>query len=599
MALESLIDTIGRAYDKIRHRDALVAVWEADRWFDTSHQREAAARIRDFLDAPGLSHVEFVKYACDGYTRYQDWITHLAWDCGAAQICFADGGKPLTDREKTPSAVVCWSAPLGRRSSPVAGEVIDGDTGLLTPDRVNGRFVLTAQPPLEMKRRLLDLKPLAVVSDHLGPGRGYDDETVKWWNAWSDGPDGWYFHANDRPMTGFSLSPAAGRLLRERLAQEPNLKLAAFCESVLYDGEGQNVTAVLPGTDPGREVWIFGHACEIGAHDNASGVAIMIESLLLLNSLIRSGRLPRPRFSIRMITTEECIGMVAFATMRDYLRQRALAGLNIDGAGDFTTPEHPFVFHFGGLSNPSFGWAVGGILVRELQRRAGGEWHITTKRFVPTADDMVGDPNCGIPVAWLGKGKMSLGYHSSADTPAVCSEDSLRFNTLLTATWAYIMASLDADTVAHLLVPAAEWCDRDLVQAGETDAAKLSRWAGSRMFTDLARWDIAPGIYQPFAVRYAPTNSSPLADLPTTGRIYRRRVWGTCTFETLPPEKRKGLSRWSNFTASGLYWTNGTRPLSAVERLARAETDASTDKTLRPAFEAAVEAGTMELTTDT
>ncbi|MGQ9661937.1 MAG: M28 family peptidase [Kiritimatiellia bacterium] len=599
MRLESLIELIAKAYDRIRHWDALVAIWEADRWFDTKHQREAAERIRTFLTVPGIMEVELVEYACDGRTRYQDWITHMAWDCRAAQLGFTDGDKPLADRDRVPAAVVCWSGPLADHRNPVAGEVVDGDAHLpLTAERVNGKFVLTAQPPLVMKQALLDLQPLAVISDHLGPGRGYADDTTKWWNAWSDGPDGWYFNARDKVMAGFSLSTSAGRLLRQRLAQNPNLKLVGFCESKLYEGRGQNVTAVLQGTDPGREVWLFGHACEVGAHDNASGVSILIESLLLLNSLIRSGQLPRPRCSIRVITTEECIGMVAFGTCRDHLRHRVLIGLNIDGAGDISDPDHPFVVHYGGLSNPTLGWPVAGLIIRELQRLAGSDWHISMKRFIPTADDMVADPNCGIPVAWLGKGKTSLGYHSSSDTPSVCSEYSLRFNTLLAAVWAYLMASLDADLAQDLIASACLWIDRNIVRHGETDAAFLSRWAAAKIVRDLARWEIGPALYEPYAARYAPPDAPPLPNLPTEGRTYVRRVWGTCTWETLPPERRKGLSRWSNFIASGLYWTDGQRPLAAVERLARAETEPKSDNGLRFALDACVEAGTMAIRSD-
>lgn len=592
--LRTLIDILNRQYQSQRHRELLVSLWEQERWFDTPRQRAAAELSRDTLAKAGLAGAELATYACDGRTRYQDWITHMAWDCPAARLSFADGGDVLADRSAVPTAVTYWTAPLASAQAPAVGQIVDGDAmATIAREAVNGKYLLTGKSPLDMKRRLQGARPLAIVSDYLGKGRGYDDNTTKWINAWSDGPDGWYFHANDSRVTGFNLSPSRGRALRERLSRDPNLKLAGFCDARLYEGLGQNVTAVLEGTDPSKEIWIFGHACEEGAHDNTSGVSILIESLRLLKELIDARQLPHPRFSIRVITTEECIGMVAFATLHDDLRRKALVGMNVDGAGDPGTPEDPFFIHYGGMSNPTFGWAVAALLAAELQNLAGDTWRMGTKFFIPTADDMIADPNCGVPVMWLGKGNTCLGYHSSADTPQVCNDHSLRYNTLLTAAWAYLMATLGTHSAGTLIGPASQWVEANVVRKTDGDSLRLSQWAGGRALRDLARWGVDPAVYEGAASKLAAAGAEPLDNLPSAGPIYRRTVWGTCTFETLPHERRTGLSRWSNWTTAGMYWTDGRRPLQAVERLARAESGAKPEATLKPAFDACVEAGTM------
>jgi len=591
--LRSLIDILDRAYQPRRHRDLLVALWEQERWFDTHHQRVAAEIERDTLTEAGLSGVRLATYPCDGETRYQDWIMHRAWDGPSARLV-ADDGTVLADRSECPASVVYWSGSLASGAAPAVGEVVDGDAlATIAREAVNGKFVLTAKPPLEMKHRLLGTSPLAVVSDFLGQGRGYTEHTTRWCNTWSDGPDGWYFHAGDQAMTGFCLSPARGKWLRQRLAAEPSLKLGGFCDARLYEGLGQNVTAVLEGADPSREIWLYGHACEQGAHDNVSGVTVLVESLRLLNELIASGRLPKPRHSIRMIATEECVGMVAFATLHDDLRRRALAGMNVDGAGDAADAERPYVAHYGPLSHPSFGWAVAALIGATLQEEAGDAWHFRTRRFVPSADDMIADPHCGIPAIWLGTGGASTGYHSSADTPEVCTDDSLRCNTLLAAAWAYAMASLDGRSAAQLVGPATEWIGNCVLRDGNDDPALLSRWVAGRGLRSMARWGIHQSVYEPFAAEYASPDAEPLPGLPSGGPRYARTVWGTCTFETLPVERRKGLSRWSSWINTGLYWSNGEMPLPAVERLARAETGAAPDASLEQGFDACVEAGTM------
>jgi hypothetical protein len=593
---ESLIETVEGGYQAKRHRDLLVAIWEQERWFDTPHQRATAEMARDLLQQARLSDVRLAAYPCDGRTRYQDWIMHMAWDCPSARLAFADSGQVLADREQVPAAVANWSGPLASADEPAVAELVDGDAlETITPEAADGKFILTAKPPVEMKRRLVaaGAKPLAVVSDYLGEGRGYTEQTTKWCNTWSDGPGGWYFHADDTVMAGFCLSPAAGKLLRKRLTADPNLKLAGYCNARLYEGPGQNVTAVLEGTDPSREVWIFGHACEQGGHDNCSGVSILIESLRTLKELIVAGKLARPRYSIRMITTEECIGMVAFASRHGDLRRRALVGLNVDAGGDPAPPDHPYVLHHGPWSNPTIGWAVGGLICAVLRTKAGEGWHIQHKHFVPSADDMIADPGCGIPAMWLGKGGTSLGYHSSSDTPDVCSDDSLRYNTLLTAAWAYAMASMDERLAAEVIGPATEWIDENIIRPGADDPALLPRWVGGRMLRDLARWGVSHSVYEPAAAKYAAADAPPLPDLPTDGPRYIRSTWGTCTFETLPAERRRDLSRWSAWITAGLYWNDGRRPLPAVERLARAETGTKPESSLKNAFEACVEAGMM------
>ena len=583
--MESLIETIEPACDATRHRELLVALWEQERHFDTPHQRRAAEIARDVLAEAGLSDAELVPYAADGRTRWQDWTTHLAWDCPAARLSL--GEDVLADRSTCPQAVVYWSGPLAETTAPI----VDGDAlEDLRPDDVRGRFVLTARPPREMKQRLLGAEPLAVVSDYLGETRGADEHTTKWCNTWADGPGGWYFRACDKVLAGFCLSPAAGGRLRERLAAEPDVRVTGFCESRLYEGAGQCATAVLPGRQRAREVWLFGHACEQGAHDNASGVSIYVEALRLLAGLIEAGTLPRPRYSIRVVTTEECLGMLAFATGRPDLLARALVGMNVDAAGDATEADRPMGLHYGPLSMPNFGWAVAGELGRLLSARSGGGYHVRCQGEPPSSDDMIADPNCGVPTLWLGTGSTATGYHSSADTPDVCSDVTLRSNLLLVAAWAYTMADLDDRHVAALLPAAARWIDEQLQADREGDALELRRWVAGRMLREPARWGVSASIYEAVAARYGPPGGEPLGGLPTGRPRYVRRTWGTCTLETLPAQRTEGLSRWSGWQNAALFWTHGGRSLEAVERLTSAEVGSVPDGALRRLFEACVEA---------
>ncbi len=565
--LESLVETIAGACEPARHRELLVALWELERYFDTPKQRRAAELAADALRQAGMDDVRLFEYAADGRTRWQDWTAQLAWDCPDARLSL--GAEVLADRRDCPTNVVFWSGPLAETTA----EVVDGDAmEPIDPAAVAGRYVLTSRPPREMKERLASARPVAVVSDYLNPTRGADEHTVKWCNTWADGPAGWYFRAADRVLPGFSLSPAAGAKLRRRLAAAGPVELTGRCEARLYAGVNQCVTGLLPGRDTSREVWLFGHACEQGAHDNASGASTCVEALTVLGRLIGEGVLPRPRCGIRVILTAECLGMLAFATEQPELLARAVAGMNIDSVGDVTDPQHPVYVHYGPLAKPSFIWPLAGELARIAAERSRGTWHAASDCEPPCSDDMIADPHCGVPTLWLGTSSDCTGYHSSADTPAVCRGVSLHAATLVAAGWAYAVAAMDNRLATAALPGMVRWMDDHMIAGSEGQARRLRLWAAGRALRDLGRLKVSLPLYMPAANEFIPPNAPPLDDLPTHGPAWERTAWGTCTLETLPPERTAGLGRWSAAQNAALCWCDGRRPPEALDRLAEAET---------------------------
>jgi len=181
--LDSLIDAIAQAHQPRRHWDLLVALWEQERWFDTPHQRAAAEIARDALAEAKLSEARLVSYPADGRTRCQDWIMHLAWECPAARLSFADSGERLADRAEVPASVVFWCGPLASEDAPAVGEVVDGDAlEALTPQAVDGKFLLTAKPPKEMKVRLRR-RPSGATPGPTARTGGTSTPTTRSWRA--------------------------------------------------------------------------------------------------------------------------------------------------------------------------------------------------------------------------------------------------------------------------------------------------------------------------------------------------------------------------------------------------------------------------------
>lgn len=592
----NLLLLLDKFYDTRRHFENLTQLWQNERWFDASRQLAAADFIGEQLRRTGCKKVSLMPYICDGKTFFQGWPTRLMWDCQTASLCFTDDGYVLADRNQSPMAVVQWCAPLGTADKPIVAQVVDLDScKAVDHAALNDKFVFTSLPPLVARRKLQGCDPLAIINDHLGPGRGYNPATSKWWNAWTDLHNGWHTVATDRQITGFNLNQSNGAILRSRIASDPSLRLSAHCNARIFSGESYNVTAVLEGYMPTKEIWLYGHAYEPGAHDNCSGVTIMIEAIRLLQMLIDKGLLPRPRFSIRVIATEECLGMLAFGTNHPELLQKAIAGMNIDGAGDPGVSEDPFYLHFGPLSQPTFAWQMAAIIGAEIQKNAGDHWHLGNKLFVPTADDMIGDPHAGVGTIWLGKGKSSLGYHSDADTPAVCCPFSLRYNTLLATAWAYLLANLDESLVREILPFSTSWTETFLMKGAKNDAQTLRKWVAGKTIASLSRWGIKGKSIETMTSSYCHPDATPLPNPLKAGDRFDRTTWGTSTFATLPTEKRLGLSCWSSVLAAGYYWCNGKRHFSEIERLVQAEIPGADTEILRHGFMAATEAGNLKV----
>ena len=69
---------------------------------------------------------------------------------------------------------------------------------------------------------------------------------------------------------------------------------------------------------------------EVGAGDNDTGVASIIEATATLNRLIKAGRLPRPKRTIRILAMGERYGTLAYLYAHQDRVKRTIAGMCID-----------------------------------------------------------------------------------------------------------------------------------------------------------------------------------------------------------------------------------------------------------------------------
>jgi len=238
---------------------------------------------------------------------YGDWKMPLAWDCSAATLEIvepvAQRGKVLADRKNKPAHVIMWSGPTPPEG--IVADVIKLESLKEVKDRrdeIRGKIVYTSTNPREFKKLLADFGALGVVTSFCRNRELIPDDCF-WFNGWSDNPGGWAFQLGDAPLPGMGITLRAAQEIDALLARGP-LKLKMKVDSRYFEGTIPVVTGHVDGqTD--TEILTIGHAMEQGANDNASGCAVIMESLRVIEAGVRSGKLPPIKRRVRGILTNE------------------------------------------------------------------------------------------------------------------------------------------------------------------------------------------------------------------------------------------------------------------------------------------------------
>jgi len=328
-------------YERLRAAASLVSekslldltqtVWNSDRSF-TFPAFQATAKLVSARLAEWGVKAEITDLPADGKTIFGDWKMPLGWDCSGATLEIVEPadqrGRVLADRKNCPAHVIMWSGPTPAEG--ITAEVIKVVDAMDLRDKraqISGKIVYTPDHALSLKRAAVDAGALALVSSYMrGAGRAPD--ACFWFNGWSDSPGGWAFHAGDTPLPGMSIGPRLGRELDALLARGP-VKLKITVASKYMETTLPIVSGFVAGAEP-AEILAIGHAMEQGANDNASGVAVILESLRVLQAATRSGALPPLRRGVRGLLVSECYGTIGYAARNPKILKRMLAGINWD-----------------------------------------------------------------------------------------------------------------------------------------------------------------------------------------------------------------------------------------------------------------------------
>src|SRR5256886_2172183 len=488
---------------------------------------------------------------------------------------------------------------------------------------LTGNLVLMNQNPAGFKWVLVKSGALGAINTFsenpsLENGR-------QWINAWGD--HGWGFTKGSTPLLSFSISPREAAMVRKLLADRGVLRVKATVDSHYYSGTYPYVTGLIRGSGP-EEVLTLGHSFEQGAQDNATGVAAMLESLATVNRLIFSGKLPRPKRSIRLLTMGELYGSMYYIEKHPDRIRRTVAALCMDTpAASYDLAGTEYTFYMNPHVAKSYTDAFILRIAQEYFPQVHRPWH--EHAFMSGTDTYLSEPTVNVPTVWGYSGSGVETHHNSEDTPDRVDPRSLRDIATVNAANLYYLANAcepesiwlaelsqtrryeqilgsvapfldrvstanDAGTLARLLQDATDRVaysvDREtqsvlsvlrLVpeQRREEVAKSLAPLVDSlRRFGEEQTNRVHHGadrraLELGFKVPVKPIAISDPQLSEAAKIVVRRKRFGTLPLDDIPPDQREGYpsGAWEGIPTIALYWCDGHRNLAEVIHLTRME----------------------------
>jgi hypothetical protein len=363
------------------------------------------------------------------------------------------------------------------------------------PSNIKGKIIVTSGSPRSVHQLAMKAGALGIISFY-SPRPLIDPIQVP-----NTGISGGGF--------AFMIPPREGQILRDRLLRRESITVHAKVSSKNEEMEIQVPQCVIEGSDStAGEILFTAHLFEgyvkMGANDNISGSAVLLEVAHLLHNLIESGKVSKPARSIRFLWVTEFSGTIPWVNSHSGIVRKALCNINLDMVGLRLRDNRSFMYlHRSGYSTSHFvndlmesfyryvGETNSEGITDDLGRRG------YTRRIVsPTGTD---DPfyykistqhgssdnavfnDWGIKVPGV---KMITWpddyYHTSEDNPDKCDPTQLRRAIFIAAAGAYAMASAD-DVMAIRIISEmySGACTRMGIQMAKSSDMILKATAGN------------------------------------------------------------------------------------------------------------------------
>ena len=141
-----------------------------------------------------------------------------------------------------------------------------------------------------------------------------------------------------KTLFGFNISPRQGYVLRTRLQNGEKIKVQANVKANRVQFDIQAPYGSIKGSDPNAGSIIFSaHLFEgynkLGANDNASGSAVILEVARTLKTLIDRGLIERPKRTMHFVWGDEFTATIPWASNNKNITETALCNVNLDMVG--------------------------------------------------------------------------------------------------------------------------------------------------------------------------------------------------------------------------------------------------------------------------
>lgn len=418
-----------KAYDNVR------TIHSFYKWISYDKFAKGADFCEDAMLKAGLSNVEKRELKADGKTVYNDSMLPRAW-CVKSAMLTDDKGEVLCDYQTTPCSLSMYSAPTPKGGITAELAVVNDLNDYSNSDSLKGKILLVNCGSAGAVDFALNVGAVGILCDvfPLFPGIRDSREQMKGVHRWD------CLFDKSRSLFGFSLAPEQGDMLRRR-ANESTVVLNADVDAEFTSDPLYVISGAIDGTEPDNgEIILYAHLDEPGANDNASGCGGVLELFRSLNHAIKSGQLPRPKKTLRLVMGPEYTGSIGYIYYHP--NRERLCLISVDMVGSEKSDKAHMSVCLNPLSNRSY---LDGAIVLSKQRYNEYTCEKMELREIPfwrMSDNAVADPSLETPSVCLGN-YPTESYHSSLDTMDRIDSNILKRNILVAGYCAYMLAAAD------------------------------------------------------------------------------------------------------------------------------------------------------------
>jgi len=279
---------------------------------------------------------------------------------------------------------------------------------------------------------------------------------------------------------GFFLPPREGIILHDRLLGGEKIKVHAVVQVQNLEYDLEVPSCFIKGTDPNAgEVVFSAHLFEgyvkMGANDDLSGCAAILEIARMLNTMINEGRIERPKRTIRFMWAPEFSGTGPWVNQNMEIMKKTLCNINLDMVGLWLLKSQSFLcmhrttygnphyindvmenyYNFVGLGNRA-GLAVSGRggFVKRIVAPTGSDdpfYYAIDDHTGASDHEVFNDWGVQVPgimmITWP-----DLYYHTSQDIADKCDPTELKRVCFIGAAAAYTIANADESIASKIAV---------------------------------------------------------------------------------------------------------------------------------------------------